>query len=253
MKKMGGANHLKRHPAPVFWPIHRKKNIWTIKPKAGTHSVEKCIPLLLIVRDQLNLANSNREAKKIISKKEILIDGRFIIEHDFPVGLMDVLEIPKINEAYRILPSQKDFLKVHKIKKSEIGFKLFKINGKTILKNNQLQLNFHDGQNIIINSNKTKVKEKEYMTSDVLKINLKKKKVLDHVKIKNGTVAIMTGGKNVGVWGKIKKIKKGKGSNPTIVTLEGSNEKKVQTTTNNVFLIGHEKPWISLPEERERE
>ncbi|MEM3193440.1 MAG: S4 domain-containing protein, partial [Candidatus Bathyarchaeia archaeon] len=76
MGKMGGSRHLKREMTPTFWPIHRKKFVWALKPSPGPHPIERCIPLGVIVRDLLGLAETMREAKKIIAQGKILVDGR---------------------------------------------------------------------------------------------------------------------------------------------------------------------------------
>ena len=39
MAKMGSRKHLKRYKAPKSWPIHPKEDTWTVKPSAGSHSI----------------------------------------------------------------------------------------------------------------------------------------------------------------------------------------------------------------------
>ncbi|MHA1832356.1 MAG: 30S ribosomal protein S4e, partial [Candidatus Baldrarchaeia archaeon] len=51
MGKKGPKRHLKRLPAPRFWPIHKKEFKWTVRPSPGPHPMNRCLPLLLIVRD----------------------------------------------------------------------------------------------------------------------------------------------------------------------------------------------------------
>ncbi|MEM4788723.1 MAG: S4 domain-containing protein, partial [Ignisphaera sp.] len=104
MAKKGGSSHLKRLAAPAFWPILRKEYKWITKPSPGPHLLERCIPLLVLIRDVLKLAENAREAKKIIFDGEVLIDGRVRRDFKFPVGLMDVVSIPKINMYIRIVP-----------------------------------------------------------------------------------------------------------------------------------------------------
>ncbi|MEM2969939.1 MAG: S4 domain-containing protein, partial [Candidatus Bathyarchaeia archaeon] len=84
MGKKGGKGHLKREAAPGFWPIHRKKYVWTIKPLPGPHPIHQCLPLTLVVREILGLAKTRREAKKIVSQGKILVDGRIIHNERFP-------------------------------------------------------------------------------------------------------------------------------------------------------------------------
>ncbi|HDM89168.1 MAG TPA: 30S ribosomal protein S4e, partial [Candidatus Bathyarchaeota archaeon] len=107
MGKKGGSLHLKREASPPFWPIHRKKFVWTVKPRPGPHPVSRCIPLLLIIRDILGFAETRKEAKKIISQGKILVDGRVRRDDRYPVGLMDVVSIPELKMNYRVLPFKK--------------------------------------------------------------------------------------------------------------------------------------------------
>ena len=48
MAKMGSRKHLKRYKAPKSWPIHPKEDTWTVKPSAGSHSINDSIPLTLV-------------------------------------------------------------------------------------------------------------------------------------------------------------------------------------------------------------
>ena len=106
MGRKGGKKHLKRKPAPKFWPIHRKEAVWTVKPKPGSHSLLSCIPLTLLIRDIFGFAKTRKEAKTIVSQGKIRVDGIVQREELFPIGLMDVVSIPDVEKVYRILPSR---------------------------------------------------------------------------------------------------------------------------------------------------
>ena len=67
MAKMGSRKHLKTYKAPKTWPIHPKEDTWTVKPSAGSHSIENSLSLTLVIRDILKLADNSREAKRIIT------------------------------------------------------------------------------------------------------------------------------------------------------------------------------------------
>src|SRR4030042_1686301 len=149
MAKKGGSKHLKRLPAPANWPIHRKEFKWVAKPKPGPHSVERSLPLLLIVREILGFVKTRNEAKIMLSAGQIKVDGRVIREDDYPVGMMDLIEISSIKKSYRILPSHKG-LKLHTLQGNEKDFKLCKIVSKTTAKGGHLQLNLHDGKNVLV-------------------------------------------------------------------------------------------------------
>ena len=62
------ARHQKRVAAPISWPITRKTHHWVVGANAGAHSMETGIPLLVVVRDILKVANNAREAAERYSK-----------------------------------------------------------------------------------------------------------------------------------------------------------------------------------------
>src|SRR6266705_2500878 len=65
MARKFGPRQLKREPSPGFWPIHRKEYTWAPRTRPGPHAREKSLPLMIIVRESLGLANIAKEAYKI--------------------------------------------------------------------------------------------------------------------------------------------------------------------------------------------
>ncbi|NHI93122.1 MAG: 30S ribosomal protein S4e [Candidatus Lokiarchaeota archaeon] len=251
MTRKGQSKYLKRMAAPKFWPILRKKAKWSYRPMPGPHSRENCIPLGVLIRDVLKLAETRREVKYILSNDNILIDGRVRKELNFPVGLMDIVEIPKIEKYYRIVPFERKGLLPLEINSSEKNFKLCKIINKTILKGNILQLNLHDGKNILIKEpdseeDKDPLQELEFKTKDVLKISLPDQKILDHYSFEENKIVIVQSGRFLGKHGKIIEINKRFGANASTITLQ-DDEEKFQTLMEYGFIIGRAKPDISLP------
>jgi len=248
--KKGGTKHLKRKPAPKFWPIHRKELIWTVKPKPGPHPISRCIPIMLIVRDMLSFAKTGKEAKTIISQGKIEVDGKTQREELSPVGLMDVVSIPSIEKAYRVLPSEKGLV-LHQIGKEEAGFKLCRIENKTVVNGGHTQLNLHDGRNLLIRVKDPKKPEEDvYHTLDTLKISLPSQEVTGHIKLVEGAPVIIVEGKNIGRYGKIVTIeeKAGQKRRNFLVTVEDANGNRFQTMLEFVFVVGDAQPLISLPE-----
>ena len=249
MGRKGGSSHLKREAAPWFWPIHRREFHWVVKPSSGPHPIERCLPLTIIIREMLGFAKTRREAKRIISQGKILVDGKIRKDDLFPVGIMDVISIPELKRYYRIIPCRKGFY-LHEIKSEEADFKLCRIEGKTVVKGGHIQLNLHDGHNILI-----RVKDPEnpvedvYRTYDTLKISLKGQEILEHFKMVEGAYAIFTGGKNMGRHGSIISIEKrtGRKKERSLVTIKSSDGESYQTTLNYVFVIGNKQPQISIP------
>lgn len=250
MGKKGKSSGLKRKPAPRFWPIHKKEFTWAVKPDSGPHSFEGCMPLAIILRDVLKFAKTRKEAKTIVSQGRVNVDGKVRRRDDFPIGLMDVISIPDIAKSYRVLPSYKG-LTLSQISSEEAKFKLCRIEGKTVVSNGQIQLHLHDGSNLLVKVADSKNPQEDvYGTLDTVKISIPEMQILEHTEMKEKDLAIITGGKNVGKYGKIVEIEKaeGKKRRRSLVTIEDEKGGRYQTTLNFVFAVGAIKPLISLAE-----
>src|SRR5660397_189743 len=108
------ATHQKRVAAPISWPVTRKTYHWVVGVNPGAHSTETGIPLLVVVRDILKIANNAREAKRIINEKNICIDGVVRTDYKYMVGLFDIISLPATNEYYRVLFDSKNRFKLFK-------------------------------------------------------------------------------------------------------------------------------------------
>jgi len=250
LARKGGSTGLKRKPAPKFWPIHRKEFVWVVRPSPGPHSLKNCLPLTIVLRDILKFAKTRKEAKTIVSQGKVYVDGKVRREDDFPVGLMDVISISDIDKYFRIVPSRKGLI-LHPISKEESNFKLCRIENKKVVENGHVQLNLHDGSNILVKvADPKKPQEDTYKTLDSVKINLPERQILKQVKMKKNDFAMITSGKNIGKHGKIIEIEKTKGKKRTnaLVTIEDKKGNRYQTILNFVFAIGEEQPLISMPE-----
>jgi small subunit ribosomal protein S4e len=233
------SKHLKRLNAPRMLKLHRKEETWTVRASSGPHPLQKSIPLGLIVRDYLNLTDTLRETKRIISSGEILVDGVQRKSHKFPCGLMDVISIPKSKNDYRILFDRRGKLTLVPISSKDATWKLLRIENKSTVKGNHIQLNFHDGRN-------KPVKKDEYKTGDVLKISFKDQKIDDTFKFEKGTVSMIIGGSHIGEVANIEDIEIISSSKPNLAKMKGQTE--FSTLQKYVFPIGKTKPVIELPE-----
>jgi len=249
MGRKGEGGHLKRKPAPKLWPIHRKEAVWTVMPKPGSHPLSKSLPLALIVRDILGYAETAKEAKNVVSRGKILVNGKVRRDIRFLVGLMDIVSIPDAKKYYRVLPSKKGLV-LHPISAEEAEYRLCRIEDKTLVKGGNLQLNLHDGTTISIPVGSSTGVIAEYHTLDVLKINVADRELLGYAKLSTGAPAIVTGGKNMGKVGKVIAVEDtvGKKRRDLLVTLEAASGEQFQTILDFVFVLGETEPLISLPE-----
>jgi small subunit ribosomal protein S4e len=248
--RKGESGHLKRKPAPKMWPIHRKEAVWTVMPKPGPHSMSRSLPLALIVRDILGFAKTGKEAKKIISQGQIMVDGKVRKDERFLVGLMDVVSIPDAKKSYRVLPSGKGLF-LHPIGADEASFKLCRIEDKTIVKGGNMNLNLHDGSSSLVPVGNSQIPTEEiYHTLNVLKLSVPDRELLGRAKLTLGAPAIVIGGQNMGKYGNVTTIEKqaDKKRRDLLVTLKDVNGNQFQTILNFVFILGDAEPSISLPE-----
>jgi small subunit ribosomal protein S4e len=218
---------LKRLAAPKWWPIKRKVNKFVAIPR-GPHSKDSSLPLVVLIRDVLKLAETKREAKRIIKAGEVLVDNRKMKDPHYGVGLFDIVEIPSLKKAWRAVPE--NGLSFIEIPNNESKLKICKILNKKTLKGKKNQLNLSDGRNILT--------EEKYSTHDSLLIQLPDQKIIDHLKFDKGSLVIVTKGKNAGKVAKIKIIDKDR------VWLE--SDKLFEIPRNLVIVVGKEKPLIKL-------
>jgi len=243
MGSKGGLKHLKRLPAPSYWPIHRKETEWVLKPSPGAHRSRSCLPLGIIIRDALGIGKTRREVVRILSRGKVKVDGRTRYDENYPVGLMDVIEFADANTAYRVLPIERQGLTTIRIPKDEAKFKLCKVMRKSIAPKGSVQFGVHDGRSI------TLTKESEpapYETNDTLRISVPTQRVLNHIKFEKGNLALVVAGRNAGKSGKIVDLQGGSATRPAMVTIEDKTGSKFDTIVDYTFVVGTDKAAIKL-------
>lgn len=249
MGRKGKTARLKRKPAPRFWPIHRKEDSWVMKPSSGPHDLQNCLPMALVLRDILGVAATRKEAQTLLHQGKVVVDGKILRKDDFPVGLMDIISLHDANKYYRIMPSHKG-LSLSPISKEETNSKLCRIDDKMTVPGG-VQLNLHDGSNLLIKvADPKKPQEDIYNTFDILKLSLPSKEVVGCIQLKEGNSAVITGGKNIGVKGKIIQIEKteNKKRKNALVVIEDEKGKHFQTILDFVFSLGENQPVTSSVE-----
>jgi small subunit ribosomal protein S4e len=166
---------------------------------------------------------------------------------------MDVVEIPEINKAYRVLPDAKKGLIISEITKDEAKFKLCRIENISTLRGGHLQLNLHDGRNILFEIKDPKTKpEIPYKTHGTLKISLPDQEILDYYPNTENNQAIIIRGRNLGQYGKVIKIEKQIGRNASTASIQEESGNHINTAFNYTFIIGKEKPVIDLPVQKNK-
>lgn len=233
--------HLKRLAAPRAIQLHRKEKKWTYKANPGPHPVDRSIPLALIVRDYLKVCDSGREARRIIGAGSVNVDGVPQKNHKHPVGLMDVVALPTLNQSYRVVLDRHARLQLVPLAPEEARWKLSRVENKTTVPGGKTQLNLHDGRNIL-------VPKDEYKTGDALKIEVPSQKILGIHRFGPGTLALVTQGAHAGQIAPIKGVELKKGPYPNIVLLTGEGGTDFRTVKDYVFPVGAKQADVKLPE-----
>jgi len=249
MARMGSSKHLKRLAAPEFWPIARKEYKWVVKSTPGPHPQSRSLPLLVIVRDVLKVVETSREAIRIISEGLIKVDGKVRKNYKFPVGFMDVIEFTPTKEFFRVIPIPVKTLGLIPIDAEEATFKLCRIENKTTVKGGHIQLNLHDGRNVLVKVSDPKSPVEDiYETLGTVKISLKDGGILEYYPLKEGSISIVLGGRNVGKVAKLVAVSEGVRHYRKQVKLQDFRGNYFFTTLDKIMIIGTDKPVIKLPE-----
>lgn len=221
--------HMKRYSIPKYWKLPKKANKFVVTPRAGPHGKSGCVPLLVLLRDVLKIADDASEARSVLKKGRILIDKRPRKDPNYPVGLMDIIEIPDAKVYYRA-SVDKAGLFIEEIKENEADKKLCRVQAKRTLKGGETQLSMHDGRNI-------RTDKKSYRPNDSLLIEIPSQKIIKHYGFEKNSPAMVIAGKNIGVRGKVKEVFDRKtmleSSRVVIQTKEGEME-----TVKEYVLVG---------------
>ncbi len=248
MARKGAKRHLKRLATPTSWYVERKTYKWAVRPRPGPHSLENSIPLIYIVRDYLHYARHAREARKILNEGKILVDGKVRRDYKFPVGIMDVISIPETGENYRVLPNRIGKLILHPIEGEEVHLKPLRIRNKRMVKGANIQLNFHDGTNHLIRlESPLDPKKDEFKTSYTVLMRVPERSIEEVIPFEIGAYVFVTQGKNVFRRGKIVEVRSFPMGWPDVVTIEDDNGELFDTLKEYAFVVGKDKPRISLP------
>jgi len=191
--------YLKRQEVPRSWPIPRKGTAYVVKPLS---ELSNSIPLLIVLRNLLNMAQNRREVKRSLHEKQILLNTRKINDDKASLHLFDTLSIIPLKKSYRVELSKTGKFEINEIKENESTHKIAKIIDKRTLNGKKTQLNLSDGRNFL--------SDIKCNVNDSVLINLKDKKVEKCLSLKENSKALVISGKHAGEIGTIKNIDKEK-------------------------------------------
>ncbi len=181
--------HLKRQEAIIKLPIPRKGTKYVAR---ALSDLENAVPVVIAIRDMLKLARTAKEVNKMIHEKMLKINGRVVRDPRESIKLFNLFQADKVY-FLSLLPTGKFFFEEAKHK----DMRVCKIINKKLIKNNLIQVNLHDGSNVL-------TKDK-MVVGDSLYIDLEGK-IKKHVPLEKGKEAIVIKGKYSGSKGKMESI-----------------------------------------------
>ena len=230
--------HLKRNAAPRTWDIDRKKNTFILRPKSSGHPLEAGLPLGIILRDDLKLAATTAEVKKILHHTSVLVDGKRQQEYHFQVGLFDIFALEEKKQFFTVIFDRKGRVILQEIPSTWASQKVAKVTGKTMLNGGKVQLHFHDGKNMLTDQTVA-------LGDSVVRI-FPEGKINKVLPLQTGATAFLLKGKHRGDFGVIKEIH---GNQATYLR----DNKTIETLKEYLFVLPSDFPLIKKQIKEEKE
>jgi small subunit ribosomal protein S4e len=244
MTKGGGKRHLKRYVVSKHVPISKKTAKYSVRPAPGPHAAYDCIPVAILLRDMFHFARNMSEVKRILYERNVVIDGRVKTNRKYPLGFMDVLSLPKMQQHYRMIYTVKKGLRAIPIDEKETTEKLCQIKNKTSIKDGLIQLNLHDGRNIVLSKEETDTAT--YSTHDTVKISLPEQQIMEKYELKVGNYGFVTSGRWMGMHGTIEEISAHGTKKTKTVTLSTPDGERLVTLYRYIFVVGNKTPSVTI-------
>ncbi len=228
MAKRGGSRHYKRLTVPVNIPVIGRKHIqWLLSPKPGPHARGQSMALGVLLRDVLKVGDDLREVKKAITAGSIKVDSKVIRDVHRPIGLMDIIEIPKMGKTWRmqIIGGR---LMPKEIEGSLAKHKLCKVVGKTTMKGKQVQISLHDGR--------TMKADDSVKMGATLRMSMPSFKLEQQLPLAPGVRCLITSGKHAGEIATMESIIERVGSMDSESRMRSGNESFI-TVTKYLFVV----------------
>lgn len=236
----GPKKHMKRLAAPKHWMLNKMGGIWAPRPSTGPHKMRECLPLILILRNRLKYALNAAETLAICMNKQVVVDGKVRTDPRFPAGFMDVVELPKAGDKFRLLYDTKGRFVLHRVKDDEANFKFCKVTSLRMGAKQVPMLTTHDGRTIRYPDPAIKV-------NDSVKLDIATGKIVDFIKFEVGIAVMITKGRNTGRIGTLTGVERHPGAFD-VVHVKDQTGNTFATRISSVFCIGAGgKPSITIP------
>jgi len=207
--------HQKRIPAPKHYSIRRKDNTYVSTIK-GSRSKEDAIPVVVLLRDILEYADNEKEAKEIVKNGDLKRNGDTVRDVKEGIGILDVVEIPETEETYRAVRDGK-YLKFIPVEDSKVAAK---IENKDV-KGDRFIYRLHNGENYSTKD--------EYSTGNTLIFN----SGVTEIKLEEGAEALVVQGKHAGDVAEVKEMRTEGMQNTAVI----KNDREFETDLENLVAV----------------
>jgi small subunit ribosomal protein S4e len=217
--------------------------VWAPKPSPGPHKQRECLPVCIVLRDRLKYALTNKECMQICMERCVKVDGKVRTDHNYPSGFMDVIELDKSGDRFRLMFDTKGRFVLHRINREEAAYKLCRVAKVYITAKKIPVMVTHDARTI-------RYPDPDVKVNDTVKVNIATGKMSDIIKFEIGALVMLTKGRNSGRVGTLMHIERHDGSF-SIVTIKDAKGQTFATRLQNVFVIGAgSTPQVTLPKGR---
>merc|ERR1712018_448079 len=187
----GPKKHMKRLAAPKSWMLDKLGGVYSVRPKSGPHKLQESLPIAIFLRNKLKYALTAKEVETILKQRLIKIDGKVRTDSHFPTGFMDVVQIEKTKENFRLIYDVKGRFTIHRITNQEAKYKLCRVREVKTGPKNVPYLYTSDGRTIRYPGPIIKV-------NDSIRLDINPNKIMDFIKFEAGNLCMVTGGRNTG-------------------------------------------------------
>ncbi len=229
----------KRMTAPDAWQIARKESKYVVSTAHGPHDAS-ALPIGIWIRDHMDLAQNTKEVKKILHDRNVVLNGKVVVDEHIGIDVFDIISFPKINKHYMILVDEKGRHTEHEISADAAKVQLVKIANKTTIAGGKTQINLTSGVNFI--------GDNSYKGKDSLVIGIvgdDRFVVQQHFPFAVGNMAIVIGGQHTMKTGKIVEILVQQSSLSNRIILEGADGQKFETIEDYIYMIGTTESFLS--------
>jgi small subunit ribosomal protein S4e len=228
MTSKGETKCLKINNATSISSVSKTKR-FVYNPKPGKHTKTTSISIGFVLKHLLNICDNTKEVKYIINNRDVIVDKKLVKNYNLPVGLYDVIEIPKLEKYYVVVYASNKAYVLNEISKDESNYKICKITSKKLIKKGEVQLSTNDGR-VLLTQNQA------YKVGASIKLDLLENTIKEYFPLEKGREVFVFAGKHTGQKGTVEDIKESTMKRPALIKLK-SNGIDFETVEKNIIVI----------------